>query len=231
MFVEPASAASVAGLLQVAAAGGSTPGQRVVCTVTGHGLKDPDWAISGAPAPVTIPVDAAAAAAAAGPGPEWATPAPAVRVRVPATSANLGPGFDALGLALACTTTSRRASPTAAWVEVSGEGAGSCPPTSAPGGPGDAGGFAELGWTAARAGLAPRNRIPHGRGLGSSAAAIVAGVLCAARCAPTSPAVDDATPCSGCRRRSRATPTTSRLPVRRADPRLDAADGGPAPCG
>ncbi|MCW2510648.1 MAG: thrC, partial [Modestobacter sp.] len=66
VFVEPASAASVAGLLQVAEAGGLEPGQRVVCTVTGNGLKDPEWAISGAPAPVTIPVDSAAAAAQLG---------------------------------------------------------------------------------------------------------------------------------------------------------------------
>jgi threonine synthase len=66
VFVEPASAASVAGLLQVAAAGELPAGSRVVCTVTGNGLKDPEWAISGAPAPVTIPVDAAAAAAQLG---------------------------------------------------------------------------------------------------------------------------------------------------------------------
>ncbi|MET0764943.1 MAG: threonine synthase [Blastococcus sp.] len=66
VFVEPASAASVAGLLQVAAAGELEPGQRIVCTVTGNGLKDPEWAISGAPAPMTIPVDAAAAAAQLG---------------------------------------------------------------------------------------------------------------------------------------------------------------------
>ncbi|MGY1739957.1 MULTISPECIES: threonine synthase [unclassified Blastococcus] len=66
VFVEPASAASVAGLLKVAAAGELEPGQRVVCTVTGNGLKDPEWAISGAPAPVTVPVDAAAAAAQLG---------------------------------------------------------------------------------------------------------------------------------------------------------------------
>jgi threonine synthase len=66
VFVEPASAASVAGLLQVAEAGELEPGQRIVCTVTGNGLKDPEWAISGAPAPVTIPVDAAAAAAQLG---------------------------------------------------------------------------------------------------------------------------------------------------------------------
>jgi threonine synthase len=64
VFVELASAASVAGLLQAHEQGLVRPGERVVCTVTGNGLKDPDWAISGAPAPVTIPVDAYAAAAA-----------------------------------------------------------------------------------------------------------------------------------------------------------------------
>jgi threonine synthase len=66
VFVEPASAASVAGLLQSHEQGLVTPGLRVVCTVTGHGLKDPDWAISGAPAPVTVKVDAHAAAHALG---------------------------------------------------------------------------------------------------------------------------------------------------------------------
>jgi len=66
VFVEPASAASVAGLLQVHEAGGIEPGQRIVCTVTGNGLKDPDWAIAGAPKPVTVPVDAHAAAATLG---------------------------------------------------------------------------------------------------------------------------------------------------------------------
>jgi threonine synthase len=62
VFVEPASAAGVAGLLALAEQGGLAPGSRVVCTVTGHGLKDPDWAVAGAPTPVTVPVDAAAAA-------------------------------------------------------------------------------------------------------------------------------------------------------------------------
>ena len=62
VFVEPASAASVAGLLQVAAEGKVPSGSTVVCTVTGHGLKDPEWAIAGAPRPVTVPVDADAAA-------------------------------------------------------------------------------------------------------------------------------------------------------------------------
>ena len=66
VFVEPASAASVAGLLQARAADTMDKGVRVVCTVTGHGLKDPDWAIAGAPKPVTIVAEAVAAAAALG---------------------------------------------------------------------------------------------------------------------------------------------------------------------
>jgi threonine synthase len=45
VFVEPASAASVAGLRKAAGSGLVAPGERVVCTVTGHGLKDPQRAI------------------------------------------------------------------------------------------------------------------------------------------------------------------------------------------
>jgi len=66
VFVEPSSAASVAGLLQLHAAGQLDPGQRIVCTVTGHGLKDPEWAISGAPTPQGVAVDAHEAAVALG---------------------------------------------------------------------------------------------------------------------------------------------------------------------
>ena len=66
VFVEPASAASVAGLLQAHQAGLVPAGSRVVCTVTGNGLKDPDWAIAGAPKPVTVANSAEAAAAALG---------------------------------------------------------------------------------------------------------------------------------------------------------------------
>ncbi|MEV4813722.1 threonine synthase [Micromonospora avicenniae] len=62
VFVELGSAASVAGLLQQAAAGRIPAGATVVCTVTGHGLKDPEWAISTAPAPITIPNDPLSAA-------------------------------------------------------------------------------------------------------------------------------------------------------------------------
>ena len=56
----------MAGLLAAAADGRIPAGSRVVCTITGNGLKDPDWALSGAPAPATIPADAAAAATALG---------------------------------------------------------------------------------------------------------------------------------------------------------------------
>jgi threonine synthase len=66
VFVEPASAASVAGLLQAHGQGLVPSGARVVCTVTGNGLKDPDWAIAGAPKPVTIAASAEAAASALG---------------------------------------------------------------------------------------------------------------------------------------------------------------------
>jgi threonine synthase len=45
IFAEPASAASVAGALKYAATGGLRPGSIVVCTLTGHGLKDPDTAL------------------------------------------------------------------------------------------------------------------------------------------------------------------------------------------
>ena len=62
VFVEPASAASVAGLLMTAEDGRLPAGSTVVCTVTGNGLKDPEWAISAAPSPVTVPIDAEAAA-------------------------------------------------------------------------------------------------------------------------------------------------------------------------
>ncbi|MEV2276162.1 threonine synthase [Nocardiopsis sp. NPDC049922] len=66
VFVELASAASVAGLLKAAQAGRVPRGSRVVCTVTGNGLKDPDWALAGAASATTVPVDARAAAEALG---------------------------------------------------------------------------------------------------------------------------------------------------------------------
>jgi len=62
IFVEMASAASIAGLLSLGAEGMIAAGKTVVCVLTGHGLKDPDWAIAGAPTPAVVPADADAAA-------------------------------------------------------------------------------------------------------------------------------------------------------------------------
>ena len=68
IFVEPGSAASVAGLLKDSAAGRDLRGKRVVVTVTGHGLKDIDTALSTFTDLVdtVVEADVAAAASAAG---------------------------------------------------------------------------------------------------------------------------------------------------------------------
>jgi len=68
VFVEPASAASVAGLLAARADGWIEAGSTVVCTVTGNGLKDPDTALLGMPEVEAIPVDPGAVADALGVG-------------------------------------------------------------------------------------------------------------------------------------------------------------------
>src|SRR5690606_8064924 len=62
VFCEMASAASIAGLLQLAEAGDLRRGSTVVCVLTGHGLKEPDWAIAGSQQPPVIPPDVDAAA-------------------------------------------------------------------------------------------------------------------------------------------------------------------------
>ncbi len=104
-----------------------------------------------------------------------------VRVRVPATSANLGPGFDALGLALSMyDVVEARADGTGLSIEVSGQGE-----RTATAGEGHLvvramrEAFGITGGQPPGIALRCDNRIPHGRGLGSSAAAIVAGILAA----------------------------------------------------
>ena len=104
-----------------------------------------------------------------------------IRVRVPATTSNLGPGFDALGLALRLYNTLEVDAAPTPRIEIEGEGAMSLPRDTS-----------HLAYRAALAvleavrgrhsGMSPRalhlrqhNRIPLARGLGSSAAAIVAG--------------------------------------------------------
>ena len=106
----------------------------------------------------------------------------AVTVKVPATSANLGPGFDTLGLALALyddLQVSVRDEP-GATVEVIGVGEGEVPTD-------DtnlvvraiAHTFESVGIPLPGLDLVARNQIPHGRGLGSSGAAIVSGIMAA----------------------------------------------------
>ena len=105
-----------------------------------------------------------------------------VTVRVPATTANLGPGFDTLGLALSLydeLTVTVRDAP-GATVEVIGVGADEVPTdesnlvvTAI------ANTFAAYSMPLPGLDLVARNNIPHGRGLGSSGAAIVSGIMAA----------------------------------------------------
>lgn len=117
-----------------------------------------------------------------------------VRVTVPATSANLGPGFDAMGLALGRhdVLDVRAIGTDTTEVSVVGEGAGEVPL-----------GEDHLVVRALRAALdlvgAPQtgllmtctNEIPHGRGMGSSAAAVVAGIAAARALIADPEALDD----------------------------------------
>jgi homoserine kinase len=101
-----------------------------------------------------------------------------VHVRVPATSANLGPGFDALGLALALYNEVTAAEADTVKVTIEGEGASRLPP-----GPNNviARGVRQVYEAAGRPfrGVTLRcvNRVPTARGLGSSAAAWVGGLV------------------------------------------------------
>ena len=121
------------------------------------------------------------AAAGPMPGPE-ALEGRTVEVRVPATSANLGPGFDTLGLALSMYDELEVTAlePGVYEIEVSGSGAEEIAR--------DASNlvvrsiahvFADAGVAMPGIRLVARNGVPHGRGLGSSGAAVAAGVLAA----------------------------------------------------
>ena len=55
IFMEPASAATVAGLIKMIKGGRFEPGSTLVLTLTGHGLKDPDTALESASRPTTVP--------------------------------------------------------------------------------------------------------------------------------------------------------------------------------
>ena len=117
-------------------------------------------------------------------------------VRAPATSANLGPGFDVAGLALdLLDEVAVEVTAGGVEVEVIGEGANAVPlderhlvvATLL-------GTLADLGFSAPGLRLRATNRIPHGRGLGSSAAAISCGVLLARQLAGADTDPDSALP-------------------------------------
>lgn len=118
----------------------------------------------------------------------------AVRVSAPATSANLGPGFDHLGLAFELRQSATlRVIDGPSTAEVTGEGADAVPRDgshliirSA------VAALADLGVRVPGLALTADNVIPHGRGLGSSAAAIVAGLVAGAALAGADPDPDRA---------------------------------------
>ena len=101
VFVEPASAASIAGLLKSIEDGWVAKGSTVVCTVTGNGLKDPDTALKGMP---TVTRDAGRPGRRRRRSSGWSSRSGALVTQtlpagltatavVAASSANLGPGF------------------------------------------------------------------------------------------------------------------------------------------
>ncbi|MEI4271988.1 homoserine kinase [Klenkia sp. LSe6-5] len=118
--------------------------------------------------------------------------AASVRIRVPATSANLGPAFDSAGLALTCYDELEVAVADGLHVELAGIGADELPR--------DESHLVvrafraaclDLGWVPSGLALRARNGIPQGRGLGSSAAAVVAGILAAWALCPAVTGIDD----------------------------------------
>ncbi|UOY01388.1 homoserine kinase [Blastococcus sp. PRF04-17] len=119
-------------------------------------------------------------------------PTPSVRIRVPATSANLGPAFDSAGLAVTIhDVVDFAVRESGLTVEVSGEGAGCLPA--------DESHLVvrafraaceDLGWRPPGLAVLAHNGIPQGRGLGSSAAAVVAGALGAWALCPEVEAID-----------------------------------------
>jgi len=117
----------------------------------------------------------------------------AVRVRVPATSANLGPGFDALGLALGLyDDVEVEVAGSGLSIQVSGTGE-----ETADRGEGHLiartfrSAYASIGGEVEGLRIRCVNRIPHARGLGSSSAATIAGILAARALHPEGHALTD----------------------------------------
>ena len=158
LFCEPSSAAGLAAVLR-----GDVEGERLVVTITGHGLKDP--AIADRLAPPPVEVDAGSR--------RDRRRGASMIVRAPATSANVGPAFDCAAVALDLWNELELTDGDG--VAVEGEGAGELAE--------DASNLAVRAYAllADPAGkrFRFRNRIPLERGLGSSAAAIALGLAAA----------------------------------------------------
>ena len=204
LFAEPASAASVAGLLHLHADGSAPAGRHRRLRADrpraeGPGVGDRRrLATRDACRPIPPPSPRSSACDAV-----------KLTARAPATSANLGPGFDCFGLALDLWNEvhgrHRRRRRASTW---EGEGAGELPDRRHRHGvEGDAPrGARGRRRSCPRVALHGVNRIPLERGLGSSAAACVAGII--ARRPPARPRVWSPRTCSSSRPRSRAIPTT-----------------------
>jgi len=75
IFVEPASASSIAGLIKLVNSGVISKDERIVCVTTGHGLKDPDTAVKMSEKPIEVDVEMSAIEEALGLKPQEAIPA------------------------------------------------------------------------------------------------------------------------------------------------------------
>ena len=166
VFVEPASAAGIAGMLQDIAQRESYVGSTVVVTVTGHGLKDTATALEGFGSVVDVGGRRRRHGRRRGRRARadlhMTFVAGPVRVSVPATSANLGPGFDSLGLALDLhDELTAEVIDDGLVVEVDGEGAGTLAARrDPPGGAGDVGRVRRHGCRSARPPAALPQRHP-----------------------------------------------------------------------
>ena len=208
VFCEPASAAGIAGLLKLASEGRGPEGT-IVSVLTGHGLKEPDVILGRVQLPDPVPATFEAVArfikrsvmnigprqspfpvSATFPTPWYGRVSnrplrpysllPMISVRVPATSANLGPGYDAVGLALSLSMRIGLDRSPHPEIEIRGTGADLIPRGPEHPAYRAARFVAELvGESDAQFRLVQENSIPPTRGLGGSAAALVGGAVAA----------------------------------------------------
>ena len=122
VWVEPASAAGVAGLAHELQTGRlDLRGKRVVAVCTGHGMKDPEIIAKSMPHRVCFPAMSTRSQRRS------SGESMKLKIGVPATTANLGPGFDCLALTLDLWNEAEIEPAADFRVEVSGEGSTGLP--------------------------------------------------------------------------------------------------------